>query len=104
MKVIIKTKAFMKIYNFYLNVAKKYKHAWSMEESIRHVEKVTQEAYKVGTQLSKREPYFRPNWRNYSVDYSKATGWYFAYRIENDTIYVEDAENYRNMSNLINPN
>jgi hypothetical protein len=40
-------------------------------------------------------------WLEYSVDYSKKTGWYFAYRIENDIIYINDAENFRNMSDLI---
>ena len=35
------------------------------------------------------------------VDYSKDTGWYFAYTIENDIVYIADAENYRNMYELI---
>jgi hypothetical protein len=102
MKILISDKALDKIYTFYLNVAKKYKYTWSMEDSIMRIDKVSQEAYKVGTELAKRRPGFIRRWIGYSVDYSKATGWYFAYKIEDGVIYVEDAENYRNMYDLEN--
>ncbi|GHV68115.1 hypothetical protein FACS1894199_14880 [Bacteroidia bacterium] len=98
MSAIIRRKAHFKIIRFYYNAAKKWKHAWSMEDSHRYIDKVHDEAYKVGTQLPTKKDSVLYKWKNYKVAYSKKTGWYFAFRIVDDTIYIEDAENYRNMS------
>jgi len=100
MKVIIENNVPNRILEYYQNVMKKYQNTYSLENLISNVDKVESETYKVGTALRKVNPsssYIISKWRGYNVDYSKDTGWYFAYKIEGDIIHVYDVENYANM-------
>ena len=99
MKISINNNVWNRIEQFYLNAMKKYPNTYTLNNAEKDWNKVKNEAYKVGTQLSKKMQHGIKNWKNYNVDYSSNTGWNFAYRIVNNTIIVEDAANYRNMSN-----
>ncbi|GHT32947.1 hypothetical protein FACS189434_05940 [Bacteroidia bacterium] len=89
-----------KITSFYDNVNKKYPHTYSYEDVDRDVLRVYNEALKVATNELWRKNDMKSvrGWDNYNVEYSNKTGWYFAYKIKNNVIYIEDAENHRNMS------
>ena len=100
MKVIIENNVPNRILDYYQNVMKKYQNTYSLENLLNNVDKVESETYKVGTELRKVNPsisHIISKWKGYNVDYSKDTGWYFAYKIEGDIIHVYDAENYANM-------
>ena len=104
MQHIINNRVYYRIRQFYDNARLKYPNTYSRDDADRDIDKVHDELYKVGAQLWKKKNCILQKWRGYCVDYSRATKWYFAYRIENEIIYIEDAENYRNMSDLANKN
>ncbi|GHT32953.1 hypothetical protein FACS189434_05960 [Bacteroidia bacterium] len=85
---------------FYDNAMRKYPNTYFPADADRDTDRVMEEVYKVTTNelWHKNDIKSVRGWENYLVDYSKETGWYFAYKIENDIIYIEDAENHRNMS------
>ena len=87
MKYVIQKQVAYKINTFYHNVAKKYKHTYS-EEMI----------YKIENGLLKRKPTIS-RWNGLFM--ANAGKWYFAYRIEGDTIYVEDACHAQNMHEVL---
>lgn len=93
-----------RIKQFYYNATLKYPNTYFPDNADRDIDKVLAELPKVGTpQLQHRNYCIIQRWKNYLVDYSKATNWYFAYRKFTNgdtTIYVMDAENARNMSDL----
>ena len=90
-----------RIFQFYQNARLKYSHTYSAQDSVRDANKVYDELYKVGTnELLKKNNSVIRSWSGYLVDYSKATGWYFAYEIRNNIIFIEEAENFRNMSEI----
>jgi tRNA U34 2-thiouridine synthase MnmA/TrmU len=101
MAVEIHKRVYNNISRFYYNVRRKYPNTNSYKQVLDQINKVYNEAYNVGTKLQKVNPsttYVISKWKGYNVDYSKNTGWYFAYKIQNNTVYVYDAENGRNMS------
>ena len=102
MQIKVASKVHNRIKQFYYNAMLKYPNTYFPDDADRDIYKVTNELMKVGTRLWKKNNNILLKWENYFVDYSKVTGWYFAYRIEENTIYIEDVENYRNMSNFAN--
>ena len=101
MRVIIENSVPKRILEYYQNVMKKYQNTYSIENLIDNVNKVENETYKVGSELRKlnaNATVIISRWRGYDVDYSKDTGWYFAYKIEGDVVHIYDAVNHRNMS------
>ncbi|MDR0844650.1 MAG: hypothetical protein LBN71_05465 [Tannerella sp.] len=98
MEVIVRDRVYYRIQQFYNNARLKYPNTYSYTDAFNDYKKVEKELAKVGTQLYKKNNTIIQRWLDYQVDYSRDTGWYFAYRVEQDTIYVYDAENARNMS------
>jgi hypothetical protein len=84
-----------RIREYYNNAAKSYPSMDVFDCVIR----VHMEIDKVGTSLM-RTTKTLPKWSEYgyNVCYSQLTKWYFAYRVDGDTIYVEGAEYGGNMS------
>ena len=93
-KYIIKPRASRKIFTFYSNVAKKYRHTYDKEELNRDVHNAVFSIYQIERTLLRREPTLN-RWNGYYM--ANTNKWYFAYTIENDTITIVDACHAQNM-------
>lgn len=92
----ITAKAIRKITVFYQNVAKKYKNAYSPELMKRNIDESINAMYQIENGLLRREPTI-PRWKGLYMATSSDKRWYFAYRIDGATVYVEDACHSQNM-------
>ena len=100
MQVTTHNRVYQRIRKFYDNAMLKYPNSYFPDEADRNVDKVCDEIYKVGT-LPKVNPntsFVPKTWAGYFVSRSD-TGWYFAYKIQGNTVYIYDAANHTNMSN-----
>lgn len=88
MKYVIQKQVAYKINTFYHNVAKKYKHTYSEEMMHKNLDNAFNPIYKIENGLLRRKPTIS-RWNGLFM--ANAGKWYFAYRIEGNTIYVEDA-------------
>lgn len=93
-KYIVKPRASRKIFTFYSNVAKKYRHTYDKEDLKRDVQNAVFSMYKIERSLLRRQPTLT-RWANYHM--ANTDKWYYAYRIEGDTIFVVDACHAQNM-------
>ena len=93
-KYIVKPRASRKIFTFYSNVAKKYRHTYDKEDLKRDVQNAVFSMYKIERTLLRRQPTLT-RWANYHM--ANTDKWYYAYRIEGDTIFVVDACHAQNM-------
>ena len=93
-KYIVKVRAQRKIRLFYQNVARKYKHTYDLDDLIRDVQNATFGIYQIEKTLLRREQTIR-RWAVYHMAHKGK--WYFAYIIEGDTIFIEDACHAQNM-------
>lgn len=84
------------IRQFYKNVAKKYKHIYSIQQMEHNIDVAINSIYQIENGLLRREPTIS-RWRGMYMATSADRRWYFAYRIDGDTIYVEDACHAQNM-------
>ena len=82
------------IYNFYTNVSKKYNYTYSDELMYKNINDAYDSIYKIENCLLRRKPTLS-RWNGMFM--ATAGKWYFAYRIDGDTIYVEDACHAQNM-------
>ncbi|CCY15329.1 unknown [Prevotella sp. CAG:755] len=98
MKYVIQKQVAYKINTFYHNVAKKYKHTYSEEMMHKNLDNAFNSIYKIENGLLKRKPTIS-RWNGLFM--ANAGKWYFAYRIEGDTIYVEDACHAQNMHEVL---
>ena len=94
MEYIIKPRAARKIYAFYGNVAKKYRHTYDKEDYKRNVHDALTSIYDIERKLLRRPPALRRWAKFYMTNTDK---WYFAYTIEGDTITIHDACHAQNM-------
>ena len=94
MKYIIKTRASRKIYSFYGNVAKKYRHTYDKMDLKRNVHDAVFSIYDIERTLLRREPTIE-RWKGYHM--ANTDKWYFAYTIDGDTITIVDACHAQNM-------
>ena len=92
----IRQQVLNKISNFYHNVAKKYKHTYSEELMHKNIDNAYNAIYQIENGLLRRRPTIS-RWNGLFMATSRDRKWYFAYRIEGDTIYVEDACHAQNM-------
>lgn len=83
-----------KIRSFYKNVAKKYRHTYSLEDMERNVRDVFFAIYAIERSSPRRKPTLS-KWSGYHM--ANAGKWYYAYIIEGDTIKVVDACHAQNM-------
>lgn len=93
-KYIIKHLASRKIFTFYSNVAKKYRHTYDKEDLKRDVQNTVFSMYKIERSLLRREPTLT-RWCGYHM--ANTDKWYFAYIIDGDTVTIVDACHAQNM-------
>ena len=94
MEYIIKPRAARKIYTFYGNVAKKYRHTYDKNDYKRNVHDALTSVYDIERKLLRRTPTLK-RWAKYHM--ANTDKWYFAYTINNDTIIIVDACHAQNM-------
>lgn len=94
MGYIIKPRAARKIYTFYGNVAKKYRHTYDKNDYKRNVHDALTSVYDIERKLLRRTPTLK-RWAKYHM--ANTDKWYFAYTIDNDTIIIVDACHAQNM-------
>lgn len=97
MRYLISNHVKSKIVSFYHNVAKKYKHTYSEELMHKNIDEAYNSIYNIENGLPRRRPTMQ-QWSNLFM--AAAKQWYFAYRIEGDTIYVEDTCHAQNMKDV----
>ena len=93
-KYNIKRRASRKIFTFYSNVAKKYRHTYDKEALKRDVQNAIFSIYGIERTLLRRKPTLT-RWSDYHM--ANTDTWYFAYTIDNDTITIVDACHAQNM-------
>ena len=91
---IVKPRAYQKIWSFYRNVAKKYKHVYAAEDMIKNVQEAVRSINRIEKSLLRRRPTIN-RWKNWHMAHSG--NWYYAYTIEGDTVVVKDACHAQNM-------
>ena len=96
MNYAIRKQVERKINTFYHNVAKKYKHTYSEELMHKNIDDAYSAIYQIENGLLRRQPTLS-RWNGLFMANSNDRKWYFAYRIDGDTIYVEDACHAQNM-------
>ena len=93
---ILSEKVHNEIYAFYTNVSKKYKHTYSEELMLKNINDAYNAIYQIENGLLRRQPTIS-RWRGFYMATSNDKRWNFAYRIDGDTIYIEDACHAQNM-------
>ena len=79
---------------FYRNVSKKYKHTYSLELMEKNVHDAYDAMFQIEQSLLRRDPLLA-RWAGlYMANTDK---WYFAYKIEGNTITIVDACHAQNM-------
>ena len=91
---IIRPRAFQKIRLFYTNVARKYRNTYSYEDLEQNVHDAFFSIYRIEDTLPRRRPTIA-RWAGYCM--ANTERWYYAYRIDGDTITVVDACHAQNM-------
>ena len=94
MNYIIRPRASRKIFTFYQNVAKKYRHTYDKDDMKRNAHDAIFSMYQIERTLLRREPTIS-RWAGYHM--ANTDKWYFAYTIEGDTITIVDACHAQNM-------
>ena len=98
MEYKVSRKVYANISSFYRNVAKKYRNTYSLEDLLRDTQKARGSIFQIENGLLRRNPTIS-RWNGYFM--ANTDKWYFAYRIEGETIYVEDACHAQNMHEAI---
>ena len=93
-KYIIKPRASRKVFSFYSNVAKKYRHTYDRENLKRDVQNAVFSMYQIERTLLRREPTLT-RWNGYHM--ANTDKWYFAYTFDGETVTVVDACHAQNM-------
>ena len=93
-KYVYSKRALQKIRTFYKNVALKYRHVYSYEDMERNIRDAIFYIYAIERTLPRRKPTIS-RWEGYYM--ANTDKWYYAYRIEGDTIIVADACHAQNM-------
>ena len=91
---LLSDKVHREIYTFYDNVSRKYCHTYSNYLMHQNINDAYDAIYKIENGLLRRKPTIS-RWAGYHMAHGGK--WFFAYRIVNDTIYVEDACHEQNM-------
>ncbi len=97
-RYIISSQVYNNIDNFYANVATKYSNTYSLDLLLQNTTDAYDSIYKIENGLLRRNPTIS-RWQGYYMANTKK--WYFAYRIDDNTIYVEDACHAQNMHESI---
>jgi hypothetical protein len=78
---------------------KKYPNTYTVYNAQKDWNSVRSEVYKIGISLISSSTTL-PKWskNQFNICRTRNATWYFAYKIENNVVYVYDTENHRNMS------
>ncbi len=76
MKYRIRKQCYRKIYAFYHNVAKKFKHAYSEQMMHQNIDDAIDSMYQIEDKLLRRKPTLE-RWSHYYM--ANTDKWYFAY-------------------------
>ena len=98
MTYVISTTVTTNIETFYENVAKKYSNTYDYADMHRDIDNAIDSIIKIENGLLRRTPTIN-RWNGYHM--ANTDKWYFAYRIDGNTIYVEDACHAQNMHEAI---
>lgn len=101
-KYVINSIVHTNIYNFYINVLKKYQNAYSLELMEKNISDAYDSIYQIENGLPRRNPTIQ-RWQNKGF-MANTRKWYFLYHINGDTIYVDDACHTQNMHENISLN
>ncbi len=82
------------ISTFYHNVAKKYKHTYSLEMMRKNIADAYDAMFEIEQTLLRRKPSIK-RWENFYMAHSGH--WYYAYTISGDIVTIEDACHEQNM-------
>ena len=94
MKYKVKSICYRKIFDFYLHVAKKYKHTYSSFLMHKNIDDAVDAMYGIEVSLLRRTPTLK-RWQDYHMAHSGY--WYYAYTINGDTITIVDVCHEQNM-------
>lgn len=92
----ISKNALNQIKKFYRNVAKRYKHTWTKEDVKNYTFVTKQSIYQIENGLIRRSPTIS-RWEGLYMATTQDRKWNFAYRIEGNIVYIEDACHSQNM-------
>lgn len=84
-----------KIWSFYRNIAKKYRHTFDAEDIVKNAQRAIRNMGGIEQSLLRREPTIR-RWQGFYM--AHAGKWYYAYSIREDIITIEDACHEQNMN------
>ncbi len=93
-KYILSRRAAARIRSFYGNVARKYRHTYSFEDMERNIRDAVLSIYRIEDGLTRREPTIS-RWKGLYM--ANTARWYYAYRIDGNTVTVVDACHAQNM-------
>lgn len=93
-KYKVSRQCYRKIYSFYYNVARKYKHTYSEELMHKNIDDAVNSMFQIEQSLLRREPTIA-RWSKYHM--ANTDKWYFAYKIDGDCIKIMDACHAQNM-------
>ena len=93
-KYILSRRAAARIRSFYGNVARKYRHTYSFEDMERNIRDAVLSIYRIEDGLTRREPTIS-RWKGLYM--ANTARWYYAYRIDGNTVTVVDASHAQNM-------
>ena len=93
-KYILSRRAAARIRSFYGNVARKYRHTYSFEDMERNIRDAVLSIYRIEEGLTRREPTIS-RWKGLYM--ANTARWYYAYRIDGNTVTVVDACHAQNM-------
>lgn len=93
-KYFVLPQCFDIIYSFYYHVALKYRHTYSEELMHQNIDDAINSMYQIERGLHRRKPTIK-RWAGYYM--ANTDKWYFAYTIDGDTIFIEDACHAQNM-------
>ena len=86
--------ASQKIWTFYRNVAKKYRHTFDAEDIVKSAQRVIRNMGQIEQALGRRTATLH-RWKHFHM--AHAGKWYYAYSIHEDVITIEDACHEQNM-------
>ena len=87
-------RASRKIWVFYRNVAKKYRHTFDAEDIVKNAQRAIRNMGQIEQTLLRRKPTLS-RWKSYHM--ANSGKWYYAYSICDDVIIIEDACHEQNM-------
>lgn len=88
--------ALRRIWSFYRNVARRYRHVYDLVDMERDIRKAVLNAYLIERSLLRRRPILA-RWQQRGWHMANAGHWYYAYTIDGDTITIQDACHEQNM-------